>query len=35
MIDAGYDDAVVAAERGGLRVPMRETVAEALDPDIR
>ncbi|MFD6139762.1 urocanate hydratase [Promicromonospora sp. NPDC060271] len=24
-VDAGYDDAVVAAERGGLRVPMRET----------
>jgi urocanate hydratase len=24
-VDAGYDDAVAAAERGGLRVPMRET----------
>ncbi|PUB24504.1 urocanate hydratase [Promicromonospora sp. AC04] len=24
-VDAGYDDAVKAAERGGLRVPMRET----------
>ncbi|MEU4362335.1 urocanate hydratase [Promicromonospora sp. NPDC023987] len=24
-VDAGYDDAVGAAERGGLRVPMRET----------
>ncbi|MFD7310735.1 urocanate hydratase [Promicromonospora sp. NPDC059942] len=23
-VDAGYDDAVAAAERGGLRVPMRE-----------
>jgi urocanate hydratase len=24
-VDAGYDDAMAAAERGGLRVPMRET----------
>jgi len=24
-VDAGYDDAAAAAERGGLRVPMRET----------
>ncbi|MFC4628669.1 urocanate hydratase [Promicromonospora alba] len=24
-VDAGYDDAVAAADRGGLRVPMRET----------
>ncbi|MCK0118741.1 urocanate hydratase [Isoptericola sp. S6320L] len=24
-VDAGYDDAVAAAERGGLRVPVRET----------
>jgi urocanate hydratase len=24
-VDAGYDDAVAAAERGGLRVPMRDT----------
>lgn len=24
-VDAGYDDAVAAAERGGLRVPMQET----------